>query len=69
MVYFTVSTGVGGGIVADGRLFRGAAGNAGEFGHQTVLPGGPRCECGKHGCLEALVSGPAIARRAAPSPP
>jgi glucokinase len=64
MVYFTVSTGVGGGIVHEGRLFRGMSGVAGEFGHQTVLPGGPLCNCGKNGCLEALVSGPAIARRA-----
>jgi glucokinase len=64
VVYFTVSTGVGGGIVVDGRLFRGAHGYAAEFGHQTILPGGPRCACGKYGCLEALVSGPAIERRA-----
>jgi glucokinase len=64
MVYFTVSTGVGAGIVVEGRLFRGAGGYAGEFGHQTVLPGGPACACGRHGCLEALVSGPAIERRA-----
>jgi glucokinase len=64
VAYFTVSTGVGGGIVSDGRLFRGARGFAGEFGHQTILPGGPRCLCGNYGCLEALVSGPAIERRA-----
>jgi glucokinase len=64
VVYFTISTGVGGGIVSDGRLFRGSRGYAGEFGHQTILPGGPSCACGKHGCLEALVSGPSIERRA-----
>jgi glucokinase len=50
--------------VSEGRLFRGVTGCSGEFGHQTVLPGGPRCECGKDGCLEALVSGSAVARRA-----
>lgn len=63
--YFTLSTGIGGGIVADGRLFRGAHGLAGEFGHQKVHPHGPRCGCGGHGCLEAVASGTAIARRAA----
>lgn len=62
--YFTLSTGIGGGIVADGRLFRGAYGLAGEFGHQKVHPHGPRCGCGGYGCLEAVASGTAIARRA-----
>ena len=56
-----VSTGVGGGIVLDGRLLDGANGNAGHIGHVIVEPGGRRCECGAHGCLEAEASGTAIA--------
>lgn len=58
-----VSTGVGGGIVVDGRLLDGESGNAGHIGHIIVEPGGARCECGARGCLEAVASGPAIARR------
>lgn len=65
MLYFTVSTGIGGGVVADGRLWRGSAGHAGEFGHQVAVPeGGAPCSCGGRGCLESVASGPAIARRA-----
>jgi glucokinase len=64
MVYVTVSTGVGGGIIIDGRLLHGVRSSAGEIGHQTVLYDGPRCKCGNYGCLEALASGTAIARRA-----
>jgi glucokinase len=65
VVYFTVSTGIGGGIVADGRIFRGARGTSAELGHQVILPeGGPPCGCGGHGCLEALASGRGIAARA-----
>jgi glucokinase len=65
VVYLTVSTGIGGGIVVDGRVFRGAAGASGEFGHQVLLPeGGPLCDCGNTGCLEALASGRGIAARA-----
>jgi glucokinase len=56
-----VSTGVGGGIVLDGRLLDGADGNAGHIGHVIVEPGGRRCGCGAHGCLEAEASGSAIA--------
>jgi glucokinase len=63
-VYFTVSTGIGGGIVINRKLYRGSNGNAGEFGHQVVLPDGPPCTCGGHGCLESLSSGASIARRA-----
>ena len=55
-----VSTGVGGGLVLDGRLLDGAAGNAGHVGHVVVDPDGPRCACGNRGCLEAVASGPAI---------
>ena len=61
-VYFTVSTGIGGGIVIDGRIYRGHSGNAAEFGHQKILPDGPRCTCGDRGCLESLASGTSIAR-------
>jgi glucokinase len=56
-----VSTGVGGGIVLDGRLLDGSAGNAGHVGHVIVAPGGRLCACGAHGCLEAEASGTAIA--------
>lgn len=58
-----VSTGVGGGIVLNGRLLDGAAGNAGHIGHVIVEPGGRLCGCGAHGCLEAEASGIAIAAR------
>jgi len=57
-----VSTGVGGGLVVDGRLVDGASGNAGHIGHIEVVPDGPLCHCGARGCLEAVASGPAIAR-------
>jgi len=64
VVYLTMGTGIGGGLVLDGRLYRGANGNAGEIGHMRVVDrGGPLCGCGKHGCLEAFCSGPSIARR------
>ena len=56
-----VSTGVGGGIVVDGRLLDGEAGNAGHIGHVIVSPDGRRCACGARGCLEAEASGTAIA--------
>lgn len=65
MVYLTISTGVGGGVIADGRVYRGAAGNGGELGHVTVDRHGRRCRgCGRLGCLEAYVSGTSIAERA-----
>lgn len=64
MLYLTLSTGVGGGAVIDGRLHRGAAGNGGELGHLTVRPGGRACSCPRPGCLEAYCSGPSIAARA-----
>jgi glucokinase len=60
MVFFALGTGVGGGIVVDGKLRLGPMGAAGEIGHQTILPGGPLCGCGNRGCLETLASGPAI---------
>jgi glucokinase len=64
MVYMTISTGIGGGIIADGKLFLGWRGFAGEVGHQTLEAHGPRCNCGNIGCLEVLAAGPAIARNA-----
>lgn len=62
MIYLTISTGIGAGVISDGRLVLGARGLATELGHMTVLPDGPLCGCGKRGHLEALASGTAIAR-------
>jgi glucokinase len=65
MVYLTISTGVGGGVVIDGKLHRGRSGNGGELGHVTVDWRGRRCRgCGRRGCLEAYCSGTSIAERA-----
>jgi glucokinase len=64
LVYVTVSTGIGGGLILGGRLWRGHHGVAGEIGHMVVRPGGPLCTCGNRGCLESLASGLSIARRA-----
>lgn len=65
MIYLTVSTGVGGGVVIDGRLHRGPTGNGGELGHVTVDWRGRPCRgCGRRGCLEAYASGTSIAERA-----
>ncbi len=60
MAFFALGTGIGGGIAVDGKLRLGPLGAAGELGHQTIIPDGPRCGCGNRGCLEALASGPAI---------
>jgi glucokinase len=60
----TIGTGIGGGIILDGRLYHGASDCAGEIGHTTIEINGRRCACGNYGCLEAYASGPAIARRA-----
>jgi glucokinase len=62
MLYVTVSTGIGGGLILNGRIYHGARGGAGEVGHTTLLPDGPLCSCGNRGCLEALASGTAVAR-------
>jgi len=62
LLMLTVGTGVGGGLVLDGRLVRGAHGFAAEFGHIIVSEGGPECACGNRGCLEALASGTALGR-------
>jgi glucokinase len=61
MLFFALGTGIGGGVVVDGKLRLGPLGAAGELGHQTILPDGPLCGCGNRGCLEALASGPALA--------
>jgi glucokinase len=65
MLLVTVGTGIGGGIVWDGELYRGAHGFAAEIGHVIVEPGGPRCNCGNLGCWEQVASGRAIDRLAA----
>jgi glucokinase len=62
LVYVTVSTGVGGGVVVDGRLLHGRRGMAGHVGHMIIAPDGPRCSCGASGCFEGLASGSALAR-------
>lgn len=64
VVFMTMGTGIGAGLILDGKLYRGTNDLAGELGHQTILINGPLCNCGKHGCLEALASGPSIARLA-----
>lgn len=61
-MYITISTGIGGGVVIDGKLLKGANGNAVEIGHTTINFGGPRCGCGNIGCWEAYASGTALAR-------
>ncbi|MDP2950585.1 MAG: ROK family protein [Chloroflexota bacterium] len=61
LIYITVSTGIGGGIIIDGKLYTGATGAAGEIGHITLDPDGPLCGCGNRGCLEAFASGRAVA--------
>jgi glucokinase-like ROK family protein len=64
LAYIKVGSGVGAGLLLDGRIYRGATGCAGEIGHVTILDGGPLCSCGNTGCLEALAGGRAIARKA-----
>ncbi len=63
LLYLTVSTGVGGGIIIDGKLYGGKSGAAGELGHVMLDPHGPPCGCGARGCLESFASGTAIAKR------
>ena len=62
MVYMTVSTGIGGGVIINDKLYTGASGFGGEIGHMTIDQNGPMCNCGNVGCLEALASGAAVAR-------
>jgi glucokinase len=61
LIYVTVGTGIGGGIVLDGRLYRGVDGSHPEIGHQMIDPAGPLCTCGSRGCWESLAAGPAMA--------
>lgn len=62
LLHVNVGTGIGGGIVLRGQVYQGATGMAGEIGHMVVQSDGPLCTCGRRGCLEAVASGPAIAR-------
>ena len=64
VIGLTIGTGIGGGLILDGRLYHGASDVAGEIGHTTIDSTGRRCGCGNYGCLEAYASGPAIAERA-----
>ena len=63
LVFITASTGIGGGAIINGKLFRGSTANALEIGHMTLMNGGPRCGCGNTGCAESLASGTAIMNR------
>ncbi len=64
VVGMTIGTGIGGGLIFDGKLYHGSSDAAGEVGHTTIDSTGRRCKCGNYGCLEAYASGPAIAERA-----
>jgi len=64
LVLLTLGTGIGGGVILNGRLYSGGSGSASEIGHMTIDVNGPRCGCGNTGCLEVLASGTAIAREA-----
>jgi glucokinase len=64
MVFFTLGTGIGGGIISDGKLLRGSFGNAAELGHIIIFPDGRSCNCGQRGCAEAYASANNTARRA-----
>lgn len=64
VIGLTLGTGIGGGIVIDGKIYHGATDVAGEFGHVTIDANGRRCKCGNYGCIEAYAAGPAIAERA-----
>jgi predicted NBD/HSP70 family sugar kinase len=63
LAYLSVGTGIAAGLMLGGRIRRGTRGAAGEIGHLPVDPSGPMCDCGQRGCLEAVASGPALARR------
>lgn len=64
MIFVTVSTGIGGGAILNGNIYRGNTSNALEIGHMTLMPNGPKCNCGNCGCVEALASGTSIAKQA-----
>ena len=63
-IYITISTGIGGGVIIDGKIYTGAIGIAGEVGHMTIDDTGPVCNCGNRGCWETLASGTALVREA-----
>lgn len=63
-VYLTISTGIGSGVIVDGKLYTGFSGNAGDVGHMVIDPSQGTCKCGQRGCFEHIASGTAIARRA-----
>ncbi len=67
-IYVTISTGIGGGIVIDKKLYTGYSGSAGEIGHMTIDMNGPKCPCGRRGHLEGLAAGPALAKRSGMTP-
>ena len=67
LAYLKVATGIGAGLVVDGRLFHGAGGTAGEIGHTTIDENGPICRCGRRGCLETFAAGPALLELLRPS--
>jgi glucokinase len=64
LIYLTISTGIGGGIIINDKLYSGQSGSAGEIGHMTIDVNGPRCNCGNIGCFEVLASGTAVAKEA-----
>lgn len=64
MIYITVSTGIGSGVIIDGEIYTGTSGTAGELGHMTINDNGPLCNCGNNGCWESLASGTALAKEA-----
>jgi glucokinase-like ROK family protein len=64
LLFVKIGTGIGGGIIADGRLYRGVQGCAGDIGHICADPDGPVCSCGNRGCLEAMAAAPAIVQKA-----
>jgi len=63
MMMVTLGTGVGGGLILEGKIYRGSSGSAGEFGHMTIDPNGPICSCGRRGCIEAYIGTRGILRR------
>ncbi|MBC7248880.1 MAG: ROK family transcriptional regulator [Anaerolineae bacterium] len=64
LAYVKVGTGIGCGLLIEGKIYRGQSGSAGEIGHITIDENGPPCRCGNYGCLESMAAGPAIAHRA-----
>src|SRR6185437_2039357 len=65
MAYVKVATGIGCGLIMNGDIYRGSGGSAGEIGHVTIDDNGPLCDCGNHGCLEAVAGGAALVLDAA----